>query len=262
MTGTHLTEDDLVLHYYGELSRADEAAAAAHLDACRACHAEYRQLQRVLGVLDEGAVAGPDLPPSFERTVWARLEPRLRRERRGWLSWLVFSPAPLALAAAVAVLVAAAFFAGRALSPPRPAVEPAAAAGGAEQLRERILLMDLGEHLDRSQMVLVELVSQDPSGDVDISGERTRAEQLVADNRLYRLAADEAGDVAVRQLLDDIERVLTEVAASAGRMSPEDLAAVRDRIESKDLLFKVRVVSSAVRERQLDELRRRMTPRS
>ena len=62
-------------------------------------------------------------------------------------------------------------------------------------MRERILLVDLGEHLDRSQMVLVELVSADESDAVDISGERARAEQLVAANRLYRQTADDTGDV-------------------------------------------------------------------
>ena len=35
------------------------------------------------------------------------------------------------------------------------------AMASAEQVRERILLVDLGDHLDRSQMVLVELVSAD-----------------------------------------------------------------------------------------------------
>ena len=258
----HLTEDDLVLHYYGEMDHEQEAAAARHLGTCHACHAEYTRLQRVLHAIDETAAAPMDLPPSFERTVWARLEPNLRKERRGWTSWLLMSPAPLALAASVVALVAAAFFAGRALAP-APAVPSASAAGTpAEQIRERILLVDLGDHLDRSQMVLVELVSSDATGNVDISRERATAEQLVADNRLYRQTAEQTGDAAVTDLLDEIERVLTEVAASPERLSSQDLADVRRRIESQDLLFKVRVVSSRVRERQQETARRPAGPRS
>ena len=51
-------------------------------------------------------------------------------------------------------------------------------------------------------------------------------------------------------ILDDLERVLVDVAASPSTVSQEDLDAVRRRIAAKELLFKVRVVSGQVRERQ------------
>jgi anti-sigma factor RsiW len=263
MADAHLNEDDLVLHYYGETTGAEESAAVAHLDACPRCRGEYTRLQRVLGAVDETSVA-PDLPSSFERTVWARLEPNLRREQGGWRSWLSLTglgTAPRALAAAaVIILIVGAFYAGRSTSRPTPA--PAAAAVNTDQIRERILLVDLSQHLERSQMVLVELVSNEPDGQIDISEERERATELVADNRLYRQAAELSGDVAIMDLLDDIERVLTEIAATPDRLSPADLADVRQRIESRDLLFKVRVVSSEVRERQRAALLRRTGQRS
>ena len=261
----HLTEEDLVLHYYGELPAGDETAATKHLGSCAACRHEYTGLQRVLGAIDETAVSQVELPSSFERVVWARLEPNLDKERRGWISWLLMSPAPLSLAAAVVVLVVGAFFAGRAFSPARvapssPTTAPAVATG--DQIRERIFLIDLGEHLDRSQMMLVELVSSDDSGNVDLAGERERAEQLVADNRLYRRTAEDTGNQAMSELLDEIERVLTEIAASPDQISAQDLADMRQRIESRDLLFKVRVVSSEVRERQKEAIQRKLDQRS
>ena len=259
MATQHLTEDELILHYYGESAPAQEQRAAAHLEACGPCRGEYVRLQHVLGVIDESAVA-VEPPPSFERTVWARLEPNLRPARRSWMSWLM-SPAPLGLAAAVVVLVVGAFFAGRALSP-APSPTDAATAAAVEQFRERILLSDLGEHLDRSQMALVELVSVDEDATRDISGERSRAEQLVADSRLYRQTAESTGDVGLSELLDEIERVLTEVAASPQSGSSRDLADVRRRIESRDLLFKVRIVSSEIRERQRATNQRQAGPRS
>ena len=261
MATQHLTEEELILHYYGETAPGSEQQAATHLEACTLCHGEYTRLQRVLAAVDEAAVATIEPPPSFERTVWARLEPNLGRPRRGWMSWLVMSPAPLALAAAVVVLVVGAFFAGRALSPAPPSDRPGAAAA-ADQLSERILLADLGAHLDRSQMALVELVSVDENASMDISGDRSRAEQLIADSRLYRQTAEQTGDVAISELLDEIERVLTEVAASPERGSSRDLADVRRRIESRDLLFKVRVVASAIRERQKTPIQRQAGPRS
>ena len=135
-------------------------------------------------------------------------------------------------------------------------------AAAAEQIRERILLSDVGDHLDRSQMALVELVSSDDNTSMDMAGERSRAEQLVADNRLYRQTAEATGDVLLSQLLDEIERVLTEVAATSETGSSRDLADVRRRIESRDLLFKVRVIASEIREREKAPIQRQAGPRS
>ena len=255
---THLNEDDLVLHYYGEMTDAAETRASTHLASCAACHASYRTLQRVLAAVDEAAVAGPELQPGFERTVWARLEPGLERQRSGWLRWLVFSPVRVAWAAAVIVLVAGSFFAGRMF--PRAGGDPDTRSAGT--VRERILLVDLGDHLDRSQMVLVELVSAGGDGTVDISGEQARAEQLVSANRLYRQTAVATGDAAVVDLLDELERVLVDVAASPSQVSTSDLDEVQKRIESKGLLFKVRVAASDVRARQKESAQQRTGQRS
>jgi anti-sigma factor RsiW len=251
---THLTQDDLVLHYYGEMNGAEETRTTSHLSACAECHANYRRLQRVLAVVDESAQVAPDLPESFERTVWARLEPNLRRERVDWQSWFVLSPQRLAWAAGIVLLVAGAFFAGR-LAPRTPDVVTTQTMPVPDRLREQVLLVDVGEHLDRSQMVLTELGNRDEAiaeaqGTVDISGERARAEQLVAANRLYRQTAVATGDTAIVDLLDELEHVLIDLAASPEQMSSQDLDEVRRRIESRSLLFKVRVLSSEIRQRQ------------
>src|SRR5215510_12279591 len=134
----HLTDDDLVLHYYGE----DVPRAESHLAACASCQANFTRLQRVMAFIDSAPAV--EAPEGFERIAWARLEPSLRAPRRGWLSWFVFSPARLAFAAGVLVLVAAAFMFGRITSPPAPAT--VAQTQTDAQVRERILLVDLGEH--------------------------------------------------------------------------------------------------------------------
>ena len=245
----HLNDDDLVLHYYGEADATPDAAA--HLTGCGECGQRFARLQRLMAAVD--TLPEPSLPEGFERVVWARLEPALPK-RQGWGAWL-FSPANLAWAAAVVLLVAGAFFAGR-LTQPAPATPQMASA---EEIREGVLLTDLTEHLDRSQTMLVELVSgADPSGaNVDISMEREVAEELVAANRLYRQAITGSNDTTVTELLDDLERLLVELAASPTQLPSEDLQRVRQRVAAKDLLFKVRVVSSAVREKQKQQIRAR-----
>lgn len=242
----HVSDDDLVLHYYGELDAPAEAAARAHLAACERCRASYLTLQRVLAEVE--AAPEPVLPAGFERTVWARLEPQLPAHRTGWPSWLPLTPARLALAAAVMVLVAGAFMAGR-VSRDVPAGVTA------EDLRERILLVDLEEHLDRSQTMLVELVTSDGPETLDMALERERAEDLVAANRLYRQTAAATGDRAISELLDQLELLLVDLATGPDQLSEDDMEAVRSRIDAEGLLFKVRVLSTAVRERQQEHQR-------
>ena len=246
----HLTEDDLVLHYYEELEGDAARRAAEHLQECAACREAFTKLQRVFAIVD--TAPEPALGDGFERIVWARLEPGLEHARHGWASWFMLSPGRLAWLAAIVVLVGAAFVAGR-VTRPQPAAAPSVAASN--DLRERVLLTALSEHLDRSQLMLVDLVSAENAGDVDVPVERTRAEELLSANRLYRQTAVDTGNLALAQVLDDLEQVLVDVAASPDRVSAEDLAAVQHRIDDKGLLLKMRILSSQVQRRQLTKRR-------
>jgi len=55
----HLSEEELILHYYGE--EGDSPEAALHLDECAECRALYGSLQRVLNVVDTLPV--PEMAP-------------------------------------------------------------------------------------------------------------------------------------------------------------------------------------------------------
>jgi hypothetical protein len=90
-----------------------------------------------------------------------------------------------------------------------------------------------------------------------MAAERERAEQLVSDNRLYRQTAAQTGNVALVTVLDELERVLVDVAASPDVVSATDMDQVRRQIETNGLLFKVRVLSSEVRDRQKATIQRR-----
>ena len=87
----------------------------------------------------------------------------------------------------MAALLIAAFLAGR-VSQRQQAV-----AGLSGPVRERIMLVAVGEHLEQSQMILVELMNSEPKGPVDISEEQLRAQDLIGENRLYRQAALKSG---------------------------------------------------------------------
>lgn len=236
---THLNEEQLVLYYYGENSEG--AAVEAHLGQCATCRADYQNLQRVLNTVD--SAPAPDRPAEYGAEVWRRIAPKIR-SRHGWLAlrqprWWILVPM-------TAMLLIVAFFAGRVSRP----LEQGRLAS-ASQIRERILLVAVGDHLDRSQMVLAELSnSPDGKGNVDISEEQQQAEQLLDDNRLYRQTARSTGDSTVASVLDDLERVLLEIAHSPSKVSNDQLEQLRQEIADRGLLFKVRVVGSQVRQRE------------
>ena len=123
------------------------------------------------------------------------------------------------------------------------------AAARPSRVRERVLLVAVGDHLERSQMVLVELANAHTRDALDISAERQSADELLASNRLYRQTAAQIGETGVADLLDDLERVLAEVANGPSQVSMQDLAAIQQRIEAQGILFKVKIIGSDMRER-------------
>ena len=118
------------------------------------------------------------------------------------------------------------------------------------QARERILLLAVGDYLDRSQMMLVELANTETHGPVDITAEQERATDLVSESRLYRQTALHTGDVRVAALLDELDRVLLEISHAPSRLEPRDLEKLRERLRADGILFKIRVLGSNVRDQE------------
>jgi hypothetical protein len=236
--GRHLDEEALILHYYGE----DEgsAPAEAHLGACAECRAQWTALREALdAVTDADASDQVAAAPVDVERVWQRLAPRLQAARRG-LTWRRRVLAPLAAAAALLL----AFLLGRhwGPAPAAPAIEARAS--------ERILLVAVGDHLERSQMLLIELANAPSAAPVDIGAEQGWAQELVGANRLYRQAAAHAGEPGVASVLDELERLLVEVAHGPATLDADAMARLQRRIESRGLLFKVRVLESRVRSQE------------
>jgi hypothetical protein len=260
----HLTEEQLVQYHYGDAG--DGAAVAAieeHLHGCATCQADIDGLRQTLSAVDAFPV--PARGEGYGSEVWARLQPELDRARETrWQRLQSFvTPQRLLLAGGAAVLVAAAFVAGLTHGPWRvgdtaqkvaPASQETSASIDRDQVRERVLLVAVGDHLERSQMALVELVNASGGPTVDISAEQERARDLVTENRLYRQTALTTGDAGVESVLDDLERVLVEIANSPSTMTAAEFGKVRSRIERQGIIFKVRVFGDRVREREANAL--------
>ena len=225
----HLVEEQLLEAYYAEPLTSE---MQQHLAACSECRANLEALTGTLDSLRDYQI--PARGPEYGGQVWTRLLPALpSKSRRSWLTWWTLGPV-------FASLLAIAFFAGRfTVRPPQ-----SASVDISEKSRERVLLLSLSDHLERAQIVLSEISNAQP-GDNDFASERARAHELIGANRLLRQTALHLGDTKDAALLDDLERVLLTVANG----SPEDLGSIQRRIDRKGLLFKVRVTSTASREK-------------
>src|SRR5947209_2460584 len=113
----HFTEDDLTLYYYGEGpyrvdrmgNRSARRRVDQHLESCPACASLYREIAGTLAM-----VVAPEVPERGDQyglEVWQRIRHKLPEQDAPWWTAL-FRYDRLALAAATALLVVAAFVAG------------------------------------------------------------------------------------------------------------------------------------------------------
>jgi hypothetical protein len=235
----HLTEEQLVARYYHD---DDAVSAVQHLRDCRECATEYETICGVLSLVSDAPV--PDRGDSYGDEVWTRVRWKLgsNRRRAGWITGLV-----------AAASIAIAFFAGQWWSVTRPrATNPIAtnttstAEGGRRYAEEgqKVLLLVVGDHLDSTERVLLEVANADPNKTLEFAQESRRAGELVAANRLYRQAASQGGNERIASILADIEPVLIELSHAGTSLGAGDLAELQKRIEAKGLLFKVRIISA------------------
>jgi hypothetical protein len=244
----HLSEEQLIAYQDGESPGRD--AAAAHINSCVQCQAELHRLSEMLAAYQ--ALPLPDPGEDYGRRVWQQIAPRLKEKRNRW--WQVFiEPRRLTAAALVAALLLVAFLAGRVSKRVTPAGEGVTTTDAA-RIRERVLMLAVGEHLGRSEMVLMEIANAEPEGasvrQVNLSSQRRRAEDLLEENRLYRQTALQEGDTGIANVLDELERVLLDVAHSPGNVTPAQFKSIRQRIDDDGLLFKVRVLTKEIERRE------------
>ena len=242
----HLSQEDIVAAYYGELDSEE------HLRTCSECRAEVARLATVLD-----RVTAPEVPEpanDYESRVWDRLRWRMRVEAKQekklvWMKWT-----------AVAAVVTLAFIGGLLWKRDATPVTQVATTSTtrqadnlttgstSQQQRDRVLLVVVNDHFDRSERVLVELTNITPKDDnVDIDAERAVAEELLTSNRLYRRTALDRGEESVATLLDELEPILLQIAHAPDQMSADELRRIQKRVEAKGLVFKLRVVRNDTR---------------
>jgi hypothetical protein len=240
----HMTEEQLIAYRDGE-SRGRESFTK-HLNECPDCQREMGRIDAVFAALD--AMPMPDPGEDFGRRVWQQISPRLpEKHSHRWQAF--FEPRRLVAVGAMAALIFLAFFIGRFTKKTVPGNDLA----DSGKVRERVLVVAVGDHLGRSEMILVELANTEPEKGqklMNISAEQKRAEDLLEENRLYRQTALRDGDTAMASTLDELERVLLDIANSPDEVTPAQFEAIQKRITAKGILLKVRVVKQELHQRR------------
>ena len=255
----HFSEEELIDYHYGESASPD--AVAHHLSECPDCARNYAAIMHDLAEIN--APATPLRSEDYGRQVWDGIRGSLRAypvpEKKRWFS---FAPGNqwkgFAAVAACLLVIAAAFFAGRQWEHRNPQQQVANHASG-DQGKQKVVLVVLGDHLDRSERLLVELKHAEPSTDGPIQAE---ARDLLAANRLYRESV-KSSDPTLANALDHLERVLIEVSnepAGPAGISQARLNELQKEMNTDGLLFEVRVLRSRVRDDAHDDVEQKQTP--
>jgi hypothetical protein len=233
----HLNEEELIEHYYEE--SVNMADCERHLKACPACAKHYAELRRDLDGVKP--LAPPLRGEDYGEQVWQAIRRSLPVYEKPQRSWIRFGR-PLAWAAACALLIAVAFVAGRQWERKQT---PLVAVAVDPQARQRVVIVVLGDHLDRSERLLVEL-NHAGSDDISAAPLRSEARELLDSNRLVRQSAMQAGDLNVDASLDRLERLLVELANEPEDLSEADLNRLRQEMNTDGLLFDIRVLRSRI----------------
>jgi hypothetical protein len=233
----HTNEEDLFAYREGEMNGRE--TIAAHLQECGECRAELERMEEVFRALN--ALPVPDPGEEYGASVWRQIVNRLPERRMNWWAGFFMPRRLMALGAAAALLILA-FYVGRKTGPKAGSEETV----DASKVRERVLLVAVGEHLGKSEMILMELSNAQPAEAgkslINISTTQKRAEDLVEENRLYRQTALKGGDNAMASTLDELQRVLLDVANSPAEVTPAQFESIQKRIAAQGILLKVRVV--------------------
>ena len=236
---THLSDDHLVLLYYRE--PLDEAGLDGHLAACAECMTRFQALSGLLQVVGQDDI--PEPAGDFEARMTAQVLAAAKRPERGVLLQFPRVARFLAAGAALAACLILAFSVGRQFGHIEEQTLTAA------QTQQRVLLTALGEHLGRSRVTLVEISNREVSA-ADLKALQAAADNLVTASRLFRAAAERAGEGQVASVMEETERLLVRFAVAPDAEAQGELSDLRKRVDSRDLLFRLKVMEAQVEKRE------------
>jgi hypothetical protein len=233
---THLSEEELIAHAYGE---GEMAAVKRHLEGCAACSHTYTAIESDLAEMK--FAEPPGRGAGYGEKVWASLSGSLPAYQSA--KWC-------------ALLLACTFVGGR-LWERKHAQSSAKISSHKKQQQvahapqpARVVVVVLSDHLDRSERLLVELKHADAESIETASPLRDEARSMLAANRICRQNARHQDDPRLATALDRLDHLLEELANQPGSLNAATLARLQTQANADGLLFEVRVLRSQLPDQQ------------
>lgn len=245
MTFKHGTiQRELYGYLRGELTPETREVVRRHLDTCSSCAQTCHELESVLHDFPAtGQPPSADLPPEYWISYLERIGESTgqkfhqvpRPSLREWLVAALWPNRRWAVAAsglAVFLGIVALFW--------RPWIAAPVPLTPLNTVAVDPTPDPVSHYLRRSKTLLVGLENMAPAagGSIDVSPERDLSHKLLRDARRLR---EEPLDPGSARAMDDLEKILIEVANLDRRARPGDLDLIRNGMRQRNVLFKVRV---------------------
>jgi hypothetical protein len=246
--------DRLFEYLSGELPAGESAEIEKHLRHCAGCTEDLQTLRKALEVVPRrGAPPSDERDEQFWTSFPSRVQERINAGRKllpplfpdaaGRISsFLRFNAAPLLAGSGVLAAVALAFLLLRP-APQRPPSEGTASSAPVTTQGPDAAL--LHNYLKRSRVLLIGVSNLRTDGEtpIDLGVERTQSRALVHEARDLR---KQTLDPRSARVVDDVEKILIELANGDARHDAPDVEIIRSGIRRDNLLFRIRMTEAAL----------------
>ncbi len=263
------TNEDLTLFYYDEMPTQQRQALTDQMANNETLRLEYARLTEWL----DSSVA-IELPPPSEQLnqrIMAGIYQQVAQDKQnqttninnkphrfGFLSngsWGRFAGTALPLI----MVVFGTFYLGR-LSV--DVEQPTAALLPSSELNQnvknnvtspgrRVLLSNLRSHLQSTDRLFTQVSNSGAGMAAQIEGRHQAINDMLALNRIYRRMFEANGEQQLAEVLQQMEQVLISLKHTSASKDNQEWDSLRNRIDSNDLLFRVRVTNRSLLEQSI-----------
>lgn len=226
----------------GELDPVRQKEFDDHLAECTGCRKEFETLNAVPGKIE--AYRRPDPDAVDWNRYWDKLEARLPERKPSlisrvrfnlWESWGMAQTPRLALGAAFILVVG--IFIGRAFFSQSSPV--------AHQASNDPVLIEAGQYIERSKLILLGIVNTDPGSDAagfgNLSKQQTLSRKLVDQAGPLKAALDASRQPMLSELVEELQRVLIQIANLETIDDLKGVELIRSGAEHNAILFKINI---------------------
>ncbi len=225
--------EQIILRYYGELSKIESNKLEEHLKLCPECVEELKSTYEVFSLMDKAEVE--DIPQADWNKCWGGINTQIQKPQYKSKPFSLF-PRWAPIAAAAVFVFALGIFLGRFWQTEKTTLD------SPPPHSLNYLDISLQEHFDNLKPLLIEYANYSPdvnNGD-QIVMDRKMVQGLLIQNFLLMKTLAK-NNPASALLLEDIELVLREITnLESGDNFTQSL--IKELIDQRDILFKMEIL--------------------